>query len=205
MHFGEGHDWHDVYLMDWPSVKADIESGASAETDPLPVPAIDLGQAAADNPTGSVTTSLAWDHLDDDGFERLLYDLLRDVPEHENVQWMTKTRATDRGRDLSLDRMLKDGSGGVRSERVVVQAKHWLSKSVGPDDVQNTLARVQIFRPKFRALLVITSGRFSIDAVAYAEQHNEIGMAPFIDLWPDSKLETLLALRPGMVAAYNLR
>jgi hypothetical protein len=54
-------------------------------------------------------------------------------------------------------------------------------------------------------LLVVTSGRFSTDAVAYAEQHNDTGDAPFIDLWPESKLETLLSQRPGIAAAHGLR
>ena len=104
-----------------------------------------------------------------------------------------------------MDRVLQDGSGGVRTERVVVQAKHWLSKSVGPAEIQDALARVKLWRPVIRALLVVTSGRFSTDAVAYAEQHNDTGDAPFIDLWPESKLETLLSQRPGIAAAHGLR
>jgi len=205
LRFGQGRDWHDIHEFDWPSVKADVETGALAEVDPLPVPEIDLGDAAGGRLTGSVTIALPWSRLSDDDFERLLYDLLRDIPEHQNVQWLMKTRAPDRGRDLSLDRVLQDGSGGVRTERVVVQAKHWLSKSVGPAEIQDALARVKLWRPVIRALLVVTSGRFSTDAVAYAEQHNDTGDAPFIDLWPESKLETLLSQRPGIAAAHGLR
>jgi hypothetical protein len=44
-----------------------------------------------------------WGDLHDSGFERLLFDLLRALPGHENVQWLMNTRAADRGRDLSLD------------------------------------------------------------------------------------------------------
>lgn len=101
--------------------------------------------------------------------------------------------------------MLQDGSGGVRTERVVVQAKHWLSKSVGPVEIQDAVARVKLWRPLVRGLLVVTSGRFTTDAVAYAEQYNETGEAPLIDLWPESRLETLLAQRPGIAAAHGLR
>lgn len=90
----------------------------------MPVPAIDLGAAASGELAGSATLALPWDNLDDDGFERLLFDLLRSYTEHENVQWLMQTRAPDRGRDLSIDRVLSDATGGVRRERVIVQAKH---------------------------------------------------------------------------------
>jgi hypothetical protein len=163
---------------------------------------MDLGQAAAGHLTGTAAIALPWDRLDDDGFERLLYDLLRDFPEHHNVQWLMQTRAPDRGRDLSLDRVLHDSTGGVRSQRVIVQAKHWLKRSVGPAEVSATVAAVKLWQPPVvRGLVIATSGRFSADAVAWAEQHNNDGAAPFIDLWPDSKLETLLAQKPYLAAA----
>jgi hypothetical protein len=206
LYFGQGHDWHDIYEMDWPSVRADLEGAMLSDTDPVPVPDIDLGAAAAGNLTGTATIALPWDRLDDDGFERLLYDLLRDFPDHQNVQWLMQTRAPDRGRDLSLDRVLRDSTGGVRTERVIVQAKHWLKKSVGPADVAATLASTKLWQPPVvRGLIIATSGRFSADAVAYAEQHNNDGAAPLIDLWPESKLETLLAQKPYLAAAHGLR
>lgn len=206
LRFGQGHDWHDIHEIDWPSVRPDVDAGALADTDPLPVPEIDLGHAAAGRLTGTATIALPWSQLDDDGFERLLYDLLRDILEHENVQWLTKTRAPDRGRDLSLDRVLKDGTGGVRIERVIVQAKHWLSRSVGPGEVAATLAGVKLWEPPIvRGLMIATSGRFSADAVAWAERHNETAAVPYIDLWPESRLETLLAQRPYLAAAHGLR
>ncbi|MEO7195367.1 MAG: hypothetical protein ABIZ05_11175, partial [Pseudonocardiaceae bacterium] len=74
--FGEGHDWHDIREFDWPSVRPDIQTAAFTDTDPFPVPDIDLGQAAAGHLTGTATIPLPWDRLNDDGFERLLYDLL---------------------------------------------------------------------------------------------------------------------------------
>jgi hypothetical protein len=156
--------------------------------------------------TGTATIALAWDHLDDDGFERLLYDLFRDFPDHQNVEWLMQTRAPDRGRDLSFDRVLRDSTGGVRIERVIVQAKHWMRRSVGPSDVAATLASIKLWRPPVvRGLVIATSGRFSADAVAYAEQHNNEGDAPLIELWPESKLETLLAQKPHLAAAHGLR
>jgi hypothetical protein len=64
----------------------------------IPIPDIDLGEAAGGLLTGTATVGLAWSKLDDDGFERLLHDLLRDISDYDNVQWLTKTRAPDRGR-----------------------------------------------------------------------------------------------------------
>ena len=59
--------------------------------------------------------------------------------------------------------------------------------------------------PVVRGLVIATSGRFSADAVTWAEQHNSDGAAPFIDLWPESKLETLLAQKAYLAAAHGLR
>ncbi|MDI2031555.1 restriction endonuclease [Saccharopolyspora sp. TS4A08] len=206
LRFGQGHDWHDIYELDWPSVRADVEAGALADTDPLPVPDIDLGQAAAGKLTGAATVALPWDRLDDDGFERLLFDLLRSFPEHANVQWLMKTRAPDRGRDLSLERVLRDSTGGTRNERVIVQAKHWTKRSVGPTEVSDTVTAVSLWEPPVvRGLIIATTGRFTADAVSWAEAHNNKGHAPFIELWADSRLETLLAQKPHLAASHGLR
>lgn len=206
MRFSQGHDWHDIVEFDWPAVRADITAKALGDSDPLPVPDIDLGQAASGHLTGIATLALPWERLDDDGFERLLYDLLRSIPEHDNVQWLMQTRAPDRGRDLSLDRVLKDGSGGVRTERVIVQAKHWRSRSVNAAAVSETATAGKLWSPPLvRGIVIATSGRFTSDAVAWAERHNAEGTTPYIDLWPESRLETLLAQRPHLAAMHGLR
>jgi Restriction endonuclease len=206
LHFGQGHDWHDIQELDWPSVRSDVEAAAFADTDPLPVPDIDLGEAAAGHLTGVATVALSWNRLDDDGFERLVYDLLRGFPEHQNVQWLTRTRAADRARDLSLERILRDSTGGIRTERVIVQAKHWLKRSVGPSELAGAVTGVELWGPPLvHALIIATSGRFTTDAVDWAERHNNKGQAPYIDLWPDSKLETLLAQKPYLAATHGLR
>lgn len=206
LHFGQGHDWHDIAEMDWPSVREDIEAASLSETDPLPVPVIDLGVAASAKPTGGATIGLTWTALDDDGFERLLFDLLRGFPSYQNVEWLMKTRAPDRGRDLSAERIIKDDGGTTRTERVIVQAKHWTTKSVAPADITNTLAALPLWEPPVvRTLVIATSGRFTSDAVAIAERHNADGKLPFIELWPDSRLETQLSQRPDLIASYRLR
>lgn len=204
--FGQGQDWHDIYEFDWPSVRPDIEAAGFAETDPLPVPDIDLGTAAGGQLTGGVTTALPWERLSDDDFERLLYDLLRAFEDHQNVQWLMRTRAADRGRDLSMERVIRDSTGGVRTERIIVQAKHWLTRSVGPTEIQANVAQVDLWEPPtVHGLIIATSGRFSSDAVLWAEKHNDTGNAPRIELWPDSRLETLLSQKPHIAAAHRLR
>lgn len=206
LHFSEGHDWHDIAEFDWPTIKPDIEAAIFGDAEPLPVPAIDLGEAAARHPSGSATTGLAWGQLDDDGFERLLYDLLRSFPEHQNVQWLTKTRSPDRGRDLSMERVLRDGTGGVRTERVIVQAKHWLSRSVSHTAISQAVASVDLWEPPIvNVLIVAASGRFTTDAITWTERRNDSGSRPFVELWPESRLETLLAQKPHLVAAHHLR
>ncbi|WP_235676128.1 restriction endonuclease [Mycolicibacter arupensis] len=206
MYFGEGHDWHDIIEMDWPSVRMDIEAASLSDSDPLPVPEVDLGQVASSRPVGGVSVGLAWASLDDDGFERVLFDLIRSFPSYQNVDWLMKTRAPDRGRDLSAERVIKDDGGTTRTERVIVQAKHWTTKSVGPVDITNTLGTLSLWEPPaIRALILATSGRFTVDAVSLAEKHNADGKLPFIELWPDSRLETLLSQRPDLTASYGLR
>jgi hypothetical protein len=187
--FAQPHDWRDIASMDWASVRSDIESAGFSETDPLPVPDIDLGEVSAAKVTGAASTALQWPVLSDDEFERLLYDLLRGIPQHENVTWLMATRAPDRGRDLALERVLYDGSGATRRERVIVQAKHWLAKSVNVSAVADTVANMALWTPPaVNGLIIATSGRFTADAVDWIERHNATGNAPLIDMWPDSRL-----------------
>ncbi|NLH69706.1 MAG: restriction endonuclease [Brooklawnia sp.] len=206
LHFGQGHDWHDIAEMDWPSVRADVEAASLSDADPLPVPTVDLGVAASARPAGGASIGLAWSALSDDGFERLLFDLLGGFPNYQNVEWLMKTRAPDRGRDLSAERVIRDDGGTIRTERVVIQAKHWTSRSVAPADITNTLAVLPTWGPPVvRTLVIATSGRFTTDAVTIVEKHNADGKLPFIEMWAESRLETQLSQRPDLIASYGLR
>ncbi|WP_018588876.1 restriction endonuclease [Salinispora arenicola] len=206
LHFGQAHDWDDIHELDWPSVKPDIEAAMFSDVEPLPVPDVDLGTAAGQRPTGSVSTVLRWTGLAADRFEQLLYDLLRALPGYQNVQLLMKTNAADRGRDISAERVLHDGAGSVRTERVIIQAKHWLSRSVPPEEISSAITRIKLWEPPvIRGFVVATSGHFTPDAVAWAEKHNEAGAVPLIDLWPAPRLGTLLSERPWLAAEYGLR
>jgi hypothetical protein len=101
---------------------------------------------------------------------------------------------------------LVDGTGGTRTERVIVQAKHWQKRSVGVPEISTNVAQTKLWQPPVvRVLIVATSGRFATDAVAWVEQHNERGEVPYVELWANSRLETLLAQKPHLAAAHGLR
>ena len=122
------------------------------------------------------------------------------------MQWLQRTRAADRGRDLSCERVIHDGAGGVRTERVVVQAKHWKTKSIGVSEISTNVANMDLISPPIvRVLVFATSGTFTLDAVDWCERHNGKGVAPSIELWPHSRLESLLAAHPALVADHGLR
>lgn len=95
--FAQAGDLHDIAEHDWPSVRLDVEAALYGELEPLPVDVEDLGSLAAAEPEGSVTTALNWTALDDDRFERLVFNLLSQAPGYENARWLMKTRAPDRG------------------------------------------------------------------------------------------------------------
>lgn len=207
LHFGQPHDWRDIALMDWPSVLDDIQAAGFTDTEPLPLPSEihDLGEAASGELSGSATTALAWNEIDDDGFERLLFDLLSAFDEHHNVKWLMKTRAPDRGRDLSLERILRTPTGESRVERVLVQAKHWRSKSIGDSDLSSLVVKAETWVPPFHAVIMATSGRFTSDAVTWSEVRASSGRRPDVELWSEADLERLLSRSPSIAAAHGLR
>lgn len=132
--------------------------------------------------------------------------LLHALQGFQNVQWLMRTNAPDRGRDISAERVLSDGAGAVRTERVIVQAKHWRSKSVSVDEVSLNVAQMKLWEPPLvDGLVIATSGRFTADAVAWVEAHNQRGVAPRVELWPDSKLESLLSGHPDIAPVFKLR
>jgi hypothetical protein len=206
MGFAQGVDFRDIAEFDWPSVRPDVEASLYGELEPLPVDVEDLGSLAETQPTGPVSTELGWDVLDDEGFERLVFNLLLSANGYENPQWLLKTRAPDKGRDLSVDRVISDPLGDTRRERVIVQCRHWLANSISTEDCSGLVAQMSLWEPpRVDALIIATSGRFTADAVRWIEAHNEAGKSPRIEMWPNTRLETLLASRPALVREFRLR
>ncbi|WP_161557321.1 restriction endonuclease [Acidisarcina polymorpha] len=79
--------------------------------------------------------------------------------------------------------------GGVRRHRVIIQCKHWLSKSVGPGDVSDVRSQMELWQPpRVDDLIIATTWRFTVDAISLVEQHNQADRALHIHMWSDSHL-----------------
>lgn len=204
--WAQGCDLHDIADHDWPSVLNDIQSALYDQFEPMPVQVDDLAELAATHPRGPVSTKLAWNVLDDEAFERLVFNIIGDAAGYENPQWLTHTHAPDRGRDLSVDRVVSDSLSGVTRQRVIIQCRHLLSKSVAPSDIANAITAVKLWEPPaVDVLIFVTSGRFSADAVAWIEKHNHDRQRPALEPWAETHLESLLAQRPHLVGQFDLR
>ena len=206
IHFAAVGDLRDILKHDWPDVSESLKRQIYGQHDPLPVDIKDIGELVAAKPSGSVPTRLDWSSLNDEDYERLIFSLIAEDEGYQNVQWLQHTRAPDRGRDLSANRVYNDKLAGMRSERVIIQCKHWLADSVGPTDISAVRDLMPLWQPPRVDLLIIaTSGRFTADAIALVEQHNQSDRAMRIEMWPDSHIERLLAARPHLVAEFRLK
>jgi hypothetical protein len=117
-----------------------------------------------------------------------------------------RTNAPDRGRDLSVYRVHEDALSGTMRLRVIIQCKHWQSKSVNLPEIAALKEQMKLWEPpRVDVCVVATSGRFTADAVAAVEKHNQADAALRIEMWPESHLERLLASRPGVIAEFRLR
>lgn len=204
--FGMVGDLNDIRKADWPAVKASLHKGLYGANEPVPVAAADLGELVAAKPRGPILTKLDWAKLDAEGFERLIYTLLSDQPGYENPEWLMRTNAPDCGRDLSVTRIIPDALADTRREHVIIQCKHWLSKSVPVADIGATKDQMCLWTdPRVDMLIIATTGRFSQQAVQWIERHNAGGALPRIEMWPESRLERVLAARPDLIAEFKLR
>jgi len=206
LHFGKVADFIDIVKLDWPDVKPSLRTGLYGQHDALPVEAKDLAEIVAARPQGPVTTRLNWSVLSDEDFERLMFTLISETEGYENPQWLQQTHAPDRGRDLSVTRVDRDPLSGVRRHRIIIQCKHWLARSVAPADVGTAKTQMELWQPpRVDGLVIATTGRFTADAIALVEQHNQSDRALHISMWPDTHLELLLAQRPHLIAQFKLR
>nr|WP_286672562.1 restriction endonuclease [Cohnella hashimotonis] len=203
---GQFGDLKQIVNYDWPVVKDAIINSLYGEYDPIPTGIDDLGNVIDQKPSGTVVTKLNWSALTPDNFERLIYSLISSEEGYENAEWLMHTNAPDRGRDLSVTRVFKDGLSGVLRRRVVIQCKHYQSKSITPTDVAVLKEQIKLWEPpRIDIVIVATSGRFTADAVAAIERHNQMDSALSIEMWAESHLESLLVRRPALIAEFNLR
>ncbi|HZZ43284.1 MAG TPA: restriction endonuclease [Tepidisphaeraceae bacterium] len=135
---------------------------------------------------------IKWEEMDDDAFERFVFNLVSNVPSYTNVRWLTQTRAPDRGRDLSANRTSDDPITGRRELRIIFQCKHWLSHSIGIKEITVITHQMDLWSPPpLDELVIVTSGRFATDAVQWIEKHNFERKNPRIVMCPNSQLESL--------------
>lgn len=203
--FALGVDLHDIADHDWPSVRKDLESALYADREPLEIDVADLGSLADEQPEGRVSAALNWAGIDEEAFERLVFDLISSSDGYENPAWLTRTNAPDRSRDLSVDRVTRDNLAGTIRQRVIIQCKHWQSRSVALPDVTTAVAAMALWdSPPVDVLVIATSGRFTNDAIAWIESHNHDGTRPRVEMWADSHFELLLAERPALASNFGL-
>ncbi|MDD3289185.1 MAG: restriction endonuclease [Alphaproteobacteria bacterium] len=204
--FGEGSDLRDIEKFDWPQVKAEVRKSLYGADDPLPISIPDLADLVAVKPKGKIITELSWSNLSAVDFERLIFTLISNEDGYENPEWLMRTNAPDKGRDLSVNRVSTDALTGIIRQRVIIQCKHWLTASINISELATLKEQMKLWNtPKVEVLIMATSGRFTADAVTWIEQHNSDGQMPRIEMWAESHLERLLASRPALIAEFNLR
>ncbi|MHB1682957.1 MAG: restriction endonuclease [Bacilli bacterium] len=206
LRFAQLWDLHDIVKADWPMVKSSVWSALAEDDDPIPSEVADLSELVAQKPVGPIATRLLWENLTDEEFERLIFVLISSEGGYENPEWLMKTRAADKGRDLSATRVIKDGLSGVTRQRVIIQCKHYLKTSIALEDISTLQEQIKLWQPpRVDVLIIATSGRFTSDAVAWIEQHNQSNSALRIEMWPESHIENVLASRPAIVGEFRLR
>lgn len=205
LHFGQGGDLHDIAKNDWPTIKPRIEKLLYSDSEPLPVPMTDLGTLAAARPTGPVPTELDFSGLTDKRFERLIWTLMTTTENYENATWLMETNASDRGRDLAVDRVTVDPLMGPRRERVIVQCKAWKKSISGTECMVAVAPLAEWEPPPVDVLVIATTGRFSAGGVSWIDKHNTAGKRPKIEPWANSNLERMLATRSDLVTQFDLR
>jgi hypothetical protein len=202
--FGVRQDLDDIVSQDWPDIRQWLERALYGESDALPVTATDLGELVRAKPKGPVATELIWSRLSPSSFERLVFNLINRTPGYVNPQWLTHTTAPDRGRDLSVERLLQDPLTGTRSLRIILACKH--TDSVNLTIIAGLREQMRLWEPpRVDELIIVTTGRFTTDAIDYVERHNRGGDALRLEMWPGSQLERLLADRPELIADFQLR
>lgn len=205
LHFADTTDLQNIREHDWPECKKGLAELVYEESEPLPVAAVDLATIVAAKPSGPVSTALNWSALTDEGFERVVFELITNVAGYVNPEWLMETNAPDHGRDLSVTRIVADLLSGEQRQRVIVQCKLW-KRSISDTDIAATLTRILHWEPpKVDIVVFATSGRFTADGVRYVERNNDDRKVPRIEMWPNSRLEQLLAQRPHIAAAFGLR
>ena len=83
---------------------------------------------------------------------------------------------------ISTERVAADAITGTKRACVIVQCKHWQTKSISLPEVSVMLNSVGLWEPpRVDVLMIATSGNFTADALQYIESHNEQRKHPAIE------------------------
>jgi hypothetical protein len=191
--------------MDWPAFRPHVELALYGDEDPVPVEVDDLASLATAT-VSPVSSEVHWDRIDADGFERLLARLLEQSGSYVRITRLMHVNAADAGRDIEAYRRVSDGLAAERHERVIVQAKHWLTRGVNATDISDLVhAKLPLWEGEpIRGLIVGTTGSFTQEAVRWVDDHNRAAKRPDIVLWSSSELEALLRKWPAVLAEFGL-
>ncbi len=199
-------DVYDIVNQDWPSVYPVLMEKLYFDDEPIESDISDFGAIIVEESHLPISTKLAWDKLSSENFERLIFNLVSNEHGYQDPQWLTHTNAPDRGRDISVQRVFEDMLTGTIRQRVIIQCKHWQSKSISLEEISVLREQMKLWEPPTVDCVVLaTSGRFTSDAVVYIEQNNQLGQAPRVEMWPESHLEMLLARKPSLIAEFGLK
>jgi hypothetical protein len=188
--------------------RRDTRLGVSAISQLFFTRSLQLKDPLAFNPIseGRTPLKLRWDRMTSESFERLIFRLASEAEGYTEVNWLMKTNAPDHGRDIGAMRLRHDSLSGYTHERLIIQCKHWLSRSLADDDVAKEVVSVDHWdKPPVDVLAIATSGRFTANAVSWVERHNAKGVRPRVEMWNDAKLETLLSTKPHLILDFELR
>ena len=142
---------------------------------------------------------LNWSAINENEFERLMYRLFALNDEFDNVQWLQDTNAPDGGRDISAIRC-------SNQNRVLIQVKHYIS-SIGPTIISDTVTKAETWHPPFKEVIMLSSGTYTRDAIAWVENHNDrhFGVRPIVTLESGGQIEVMLTHHPYLIAGLGLR
>ena len=150
----------------WQNIKKSLMKNVYDKNDPIQIDVKDLNEIINLKPSGPIVTKLKWEVLDDDTFERLIFTIISGTNGYENPEWLMKTNATDRGRDLSVIHVVNDPLLGIVRKKMIIQCKHWQRKSISIDEISKLKEQMRLWEPpKVDTLVIATSGRFTVDAV----------------------------------------
>jgi hypothetical protein len=198
-------EFAEVKYLYWAPSKRELEAGMYGDADPLPVGVNDLAALVEEKPNGPVATKLHWERLGPEDFERLVYNLIESQKDYENPQWLTRTNATDRGRDLSVIHISVDSLCGTRRQRVIIQCRHQRD-SINLKDVATLKEQMKLWEPpRVEVFVIATTSRFTTDTIDWIEKNNQADTALHIEMWPEVHMEHLLAVRPDLIAEFKLR